>query len=119
MGAGIPLTDEDRYPWLCNLRDWMTEQAQSGAAYTIVTCSALKRQYRDILRGAQGEQTIRAERIFINTGATSNPLNVAGADHPRVHYSTEMLSLAERPERLVIIGGGYISLEFAFMYQQW
>ena len=79
-------------------------------------------QFRDehtvILRGAQGEQTIRAERIFINTGATSNPLNVAGADHPRVHYSTEMLSLAERPERLVIIGGGYISLEFAFMYQQ-
>ena len=71
-----------------------------------------------ILRGAQSEQTIRAERIFINTGATSNPLNVAGADHPRVHYSTEMLSLAERPERLVIIGGGYISLEFAFMYQQ-
>ena len=71
-----------------------------------------------ILRGAQGEQTIHAERIFINTGATSNPLNVAGADHPRVHYSTEMLSLAERPERLVIIGGGYISLEFAFMYQQ-
>ena len=71
-----------------------------------------------ILRSAQGEQTIHAERIFINTGATSNPLNVAGADHPRVHYSTEMLSLAERPERLVIIGGGYISLEFAFMYQQ-
>ena len=71
-----------------------------------------------ILRGAQGEQTLRAERIFINTGATSNPLNVAGADHPRVHYSTEMLSLAERPERLVIIGGGYISLEFSFMYQQ-
>ena len=71
-----------------------------------------------ILRGAQGEQTIHAERIFINTGATSNPLNVAGADHPRVHYSTEMLSLAERPERLVIIGGGYISLEFSFMYQQ-
>ena len=55
MGAGIPLTDEDRYPWLRNLRDWMTEQAQSGAAYTIVTCSALKRQYRDILRGAQGK----------------------------------------------------------------
>ena len=71
-----------------------------------------------ILRSAQGEQTIHAERIFINTGATSNPLNVAGADHPRVHYSTEMLSLAKRPERFVIIGGGYISLEFAFMYQQ-
>ena len=30
MGAGIPLTDEDRYPWLGNLRDWMTEQAKMG-----------------------------------------------------------------------------------------
>ena len=55
MGAGIPLTDADRAPWLQSLRDWMTQQAQSGAACTIVTCSALKRAYRDILRGAQGE----------------------------------------------------------------
>src|SRR3712207_8975830 len=31
--------------------------------------------------------------------------------------STGLLSLEERPDRLVIIGGGYISLEFAFMYQ--
>ena len=55
MGAGIPLTDEDRYPWLGNLRDWMSEQARAGAPYSIVTCSALKRQYRDILREAEGE----------------------------------------------------------------
>ena len=55
MGAGIPLTDEDRYPWLGNLRDWMTEQAKNGEKYSIVTCSALKRQYRDILRGAEGK----------------------------------------------------------------
>ena len=55
MGAGIPLTDEDRYPWLGNLRDWMTAQADEGAKHTIVTCSALKRQYRDILRGAAGK----------------------------------------------------------------
>ena len=54
MGAGIPLTDEDRYPWLGNLRDWMSQQAQNGAAYSVVTCSALKRHYRDILREAQG-----------------------------------------------------------------
>ena len=55
MGAGIPLTDEDRYPWLRNLRDWMSEQARAGEAYSIVTCSALKRQYRDILREAEGQ----------------------------------------------------------------
>ncbi len=54
MGAGIPLTDEDRYPWLRNLRDWMTAQARAGKPYSIVTCSALKHQYRDILREAEG-----------------------------------------------------------------
>ncbi|MDO4640307.1 MAG: gluconokinase [Neisseria sp.] len=55
MGAGIPLTDEDRQPWLENLRDWMSEQADKGEAYSIVTCSALKKSYRDILRGANGQ----------------------------------------------------------------
>ena len=54
MGAGIPLTDADRAPWLESLRDWMDAQAQAGAAYSVVTCSALKHIYRDILRGAQG-----------------------------------------------------------------
>ena len=55
MGAGIPLNDDDRYPWLENLRDWMSTQQQKGAKYTVVTCSALKKSYRDILRQAQGE----------------------------------------------------------------
>lgn len=54
MGAGIPLTDADRAPWLESLRGWMDAQAQAGAAYSVVTCSALKRRYRDILRGAEG-----------------------------------------------------------------
>ncbi|OSI07120.1 glucokinase [Neisseria animaloris] len=55
MGSGIPLTDEDRYPWLRNLRDWMSRQAHNGEAVSVVTCSALKRQYRDILREAEGK----------------------------------------------------------------
>ncbi|SSY70441.1 gluconokinase [Alysiella crassa] len=55
MGAGIPLTDEDRAPWLANLRDWMSEQTRAGKPYSVVTCSALKKAYRDILRGADGE----------------------------------------------------------------
>lgn len=55
MGAGIPLNDDDRQPWLENLRDWMSGQTKQGAAYSVVTCSALKKQYRDILRGAEGE----------------------------------------------------------------
>lgn len=54
MASGHPLTDEDRWPWLRSLRDWITEQAGKGAN-TIVTCSALKRAYRDILREANAQ----------------------------------------------------------------
>lgn len=53
MGAGIPLTDEDRLPWLQSLRDWMSEQSAEHDI-SIVTCSALKRAYRDLLREANG-----------------------------------------------------------------
>jgi gluconokinase len=49
MAAGTPLTDEDRRPWLESIRRWMDETASDS----VVTCSALRRSYRDILRGAQ------------------------------------------------------------------
>jgi gluconokinase len=52
MSSGIPLTDEDRWPWLESIRDWM--DAEEHRAGTIVTCSALKRSYRDLLRQASG-----------------------------------------------------------------
>jgi gluconokinase len=48
MTAGTPLTDEDRWPWLERIRDWI--DANPGNA--VVTCSALRRSYRDILRAA-------------------------------------------------------------------
>lgn len=53
MRAGTPLDDDDRAPWLASIRDWMTEQARAGRS-TVLTCSALRRRYRDVLRGAEG-----------------------------------------------------------------
>jgi gluconokinase len=52
MKAEIPLTDEDRLPWLRDVRDWIDEQNAKGEN-TILACSALKRAYRDILREAE------------------------------------------------------------------
>jgi gluconokinase len=49
MSAGIPLTDEDRWPWLDEIVAWIDEQAAEQAP-GIVTCSALRRSYRDRLR---------------------------------------------------------------------
>ncbi|WP_182114320.1 MULTISPECIES: gluconokinase [unclassified Actinotalea] len=53
MSAGTPLDDEDRWPWLEAIRDWLTAQTAAGLS-SLVTCSALKESYRDVLRGAQG-----------------------------------------------------------------
>ncbi|HKW64506.1 MAG TPA: gluconokinase [Candidatus Acidoferrum sp.] len=48
MSNGIPLTDEDRLPWLQSIRDAMKKwQAQGQSA--VVACSALKRSYRNLL----------------------------------------------------------------------
>lgn len=54
MGAGHPLTDEDRWPWLRSLRDWMSAEAAEGRS-AVVACSALRQAYRDVLREADGE----------------------------------------------------------------
>ena len=50
MHAGQPLTDDDRWPWLETIADWIRAHTAAGTP-GVVTCSALKRRYRDILRG--------------------------------------------------------------------
>jgi gluconokinase len=47
MSAGHPLTDEDRWPWLDAIAQWIGAHSSTGG---VVTCSALKRTYRDVLR---------------------------------------------------------------------
>jgi len=54
MSAGTPLTDEDRWPWLRTIAQWMSEQTGLGHN-TVVTCSALRRVYRDVLREGHGQ----------------------------------------------------------------
>ncbi|MFH5821057.1 gluconokinase [Georgenia sp. AZ-5] len=56
MSAGTPLTDEDRWPWLRAIRAWLDEQDAAGSN-AVVTCSALRRAYRDILAGPDGDVT--------------------------------------------------------------
>lgn len=49
MRAGTPLDDDDRWPWLRSLGAWIGEREQAGRD-VVVTCSALRRSYRDLLR---------------------------------------------------------------------
>jgi len=50
MAAGEPLTDEDRWPWLDRIAAWIHLHTASGTP-GIITCSALRRVYRDRLSG--------------------------------------------------------------------
>lgn len=49
MAAGQPLTDDDRRPWLARVRAWIDQQLAAGRD-GVITCSALRRSYRDVLR---------------------------------------------------------------------
>jgi gluconokinase len=49
MRSGQPLTDEDRWPWLTSVGDWISSKEADGES-AVVTCSALRRAYRDLLR---------------------------------------------------------------------
>ena len=46
MTAGEPLTDDDRWPWLERVADWVDARLDTGRN-GVITCSALKRSYRD------------------------------------------------------------------------
>ncbi|KAI1859478.1 hypothetical protein JX265_010481 [Neoarthrinium moseri] len=52
MANGIPLTDADRWDWLTLLREESLKKLAAGAEGVVLTCSALKRKYRDVIRVA-------------------------------------------------------------------
>jgi gluconokinase len=112
MAAGHPLTDDDRWPWLAGIRDWLAAQHAAGRA-AVVPCSALKRVYRDLLREAgpvefihlTGTPELLAERIQGRAGHFMKPAMLAsqlatleplGEDEPGT-----AIDVAERPEQIV------------------
>ena len=52
MSQGVPLSDADRWDWLTALREEAIRRLESGSQGVVLTCSALKRKYRDVIRVA-------------------------------------------------------------------
>jgi len=74
MHAGQPLTDDDRWPWLDRIAAWIRAHADAGTP-GVVTCSALKKRYRDVLRGEgvvfvflEGSQSSISDRLAYRQG---------------------------------------------------
>ncbi len=70
-----------------------------------------------VVRTAEGTVELSGEYIVVNTGAETVLPPIEGIDRSRrIYTSTTIMELEELPRRLVIVGGGYIGLEFASMY---
>jgi dihydrolipoamide dehydrogenase len=62
------------------------------------------------------QQTVTADRVIIATGSIPAQLPVPGFDGPGVLTSTEMLDIEAIPESLVVVGAGYVGVEFADVF---
>ncbi len=81
MQAGIPLTDEDRAPWLAALRERI-DQARTRGESLVLTCSALKHAYQEYLRRdidmieyvyLEGSEALFRDRLANRKGHFMNP----------------------------------------------
>src|SRR6266478_6149108 len=101
MRSGIPLTDADRTPWLETLRTLIAGRIAAGKN-TVLACSALKREYRQLLHVApevkvaylKGTAEILRQRLRARRG----------------HFMTEQmldsqLAALEEPEDAVVVDG--------------
>ncbi len=112
MHHGIPLTDDDRWPWLKSIRAAIEEKQRAGET-AVFTCSSLKRSYRDVLRGGDrdvrfvylhGTVEVLSERLKTRTGHFFDPsllksqldtLEVPGEDE------AVQVSIEQTPEQMV------------------
>jgi gluconokinase len=126
MAAGHPLDDEDRWPWLRRIAEVIGEHEAAGTSL-VITCSALKRSYRDLLRDGhpsvwfahmQVSQQVLADRLAARRGhymppslldsqlATLEPLaadepgDVIAGDGPLAESVAELLADLKRERQL-------------------
>jgi carbohydrate kinase, thermoresistant glucokinase family len=71
MAAGIALNDDDRWPWLDRIAAWIRSEAERDRQ-AVVACSALRRSYRDRLRGAGVE--LRLVHVRVTRGELEHRL---------------------------------------------
>jgi gluconokinase len=113
MSRGIALTDADRMGWLRSLAARLGEATAAGTGL-VMTCSALKRSYRDILRAGsrdlrfvflRGERSLIAERLAGRRGHFMNPAllesQFATLEEPSPDENAWVCDITQSPEEIV------------------
>ncbi len=93
MAAGVPLTDEDRAPWLAKVADWIQARLTAGEN-GLVTCSALKRSYRELI----GNGTPGVQIVYLHGDRATLDAHVHGRHHeymPTTLLDSQLVTLEE------------------------
>lgn len=113
MAAGIPLTDTDRAAWLAALATHIIEARAAGRGL-VMSCSALKRSYRDVLRAADpelrfihlsGPRSLIAERLARRKGHFMPPSlldsQLATLEQPTHDEHVAVVDISGTPDAIV------------------
>jgi len=113
MAAGIPLTDDDRSGWLRTLASRLRDAENAGNG-VVIACSALKRAYRDVLRGGAGDvrfiylkgsRELIAQRLASRGGhfmhASMLDSQFAILEEPTPDEDAWVVAITQSPEQIV------------------
>lgn len=114
MAAGIPLTDDDRHGWLIAIAARLRDAKRAGTGL-VVSCSALKRSYRDLLRSVgaadarfvylAGDRGLLAERMATRRGhfmpASLLESQLATLEEPAADERAWVCDIRETPDTIV------------------
>ena len=112
LRRGIPLTDEDRWPWLENLRQLIERSLEAGEN-TVLACSALKRAYRQRLRVSnqvkfvflRGDYALIEKQLRQRRGHFMNPKllrsQFADLEEPKPDEDVQTVELGRSAQELV------------------
>jgi pyruvate/2-oxoglutarate dehydrogenase complex dihydrolipoamide dehydrogenase (E3) component len=110
-------------PQVVDRKDKVVEQFRSGKERNVASRKTLHlhrgpARFEGPHRVRVGEQVLQSERIFINTGARTAVPNLEGLDAVGYLTNASIMELRELPDHLLVLGGGYIGLEFGQMFRR-
>jgi gluconokinase len=106
MAAGHPLTDDDRWPWLHRIADWIGAQESAGRN-AVVTCSALRRAYREVLTA--GHPSVRFVYLAVDRAELEARLATRQGHYMPAALLQSQLDTLEEPgtdEPVIVDEGG-------------
>jgi carbohydrate kinase (thermoresistant glucokinase family) len=113
MHKGIPLTDEDRWPWLASIAAWIDQTREAGR-HAVIACSVLKRRYRAAVIGKRadvrlvylkGDEELIARRLATRHEHFMPPSllhsQFVALEEPAPEEDPIIVSIAPRPNEIV------------------